>query len=59
MAPKRPCGRGLIARNVGDLIILSPPLILTGDQIDDLAQTLNAAIRTVMEDLRRESLWSG
>ncbi len=51
--------RGLIARNVGDLIILSPPLILTGEQIDDLAQTLHAAIRTVMEDLRRESLWSG
>ena len=51
--------RGLIARNVGDLIILSPPLILTGEQIDELAQTLHAAIRSVMEDLRRESLWDG
>ena len=51
--------RGLIARNVGDIIILSPPLILTRDQIEDLAGTLNAAIRSVMDDLRRERLWSG
>ena len=49
--------RGLVARNVEDMIILSPPLIITADQIDLLAQTLHAAIEAVMEDLKRDRLW--
>ena len=49
--------RGLVARNVEDMIILSPPLTMTADQIDWLAKTLHAAIEAVMEDLKRERLW--
>lgn len=49
--------RGLVARNVEDMIILSPPLIMAADQIDLLAQTLHTAIEAVMDDLKRERLW--
>ena len=43
--------RGLIARNVGDFIILSPPLILTKEQIDWVADTLRSSILKVMDVL--------
>ncbi len=48
---------GLIARNVGDYIILSPPLILDMGQIDWLVDTLETAIRRTVDDLAREQLW--
>ena len=43
--------RGLIARNVGDFIILSPPLVLTKEQIDWVADTLRSSILKVMDVL--------
>ena len=49
--------RGLIARNVGDLVVLSPPLILTMEQIDSLVEILHAAIEEATAGLRREGLW--
>lgn len=49
--------RGAVARNVEDVIILSPPLIMTEDEIDLLAGILHTAIKSVMEDLKRERLW--
>ena len=43
--------RGLIARNIGDFIILSPPLTLTKEQIDCIVDTLRASILSVMDEL--------
>ncbi len=43
--------RGLIARNVGDFIILSPPLTLTREQIDRVVDTLRSSILKIMDDL--------
>ena len=50
--------RGVIARNVDDLIILSPPLIMSRDQIDILTRTLGEAIQEATQELRREGLWN-
>jgi adenosylmethionine-8-amino-7-oxononanoate aminotransferase len=49
--------RGLIVRPLGHLNILSPPLIVTDAQIEEIAQTLRGAIRETMDDLVREGLW--
>lgn len=48
---------GLIARNVGDFIILSPPLIITQEQIDWLVAALARGITATVADLVREGLW--
>ena len=42
--------RGLIARNVGDFIILSPPLILSKEQIDQVVDTLRLSVLSVMDE---------
>ena len=44
--------QGLIARNIGDFIILSPPLILTKEQIDWMVGTLRVSILKVMDELK-------
>ena len=50
--------RGLLVRPIGRFNVLSPPLILTTDQIDWLVDTLRAGIEEVMAGLEREGLWS-
>ncbi len=50
--------RGLLVRPIGRLNVLSPPLILTTEQIDWLVDTLRAGIEEVMAGLEREGLWS-
>ena len=49
--------RGVLVRPIAHLNVLSPPLILTREQIDVLVSTLREAIVEVMDDLRREKLW--
>ncbi len=51
--------RGAIVRPLGHLNVLSPPLILTRSQIDDLVEILRASIEATADDLVREGLWSG
>ncbi len=51
--------RGLIVRPLGHLNILSPPLILTTDQIDQIGDILRQSIKEVMDDLVREGVWKG
>ena len=41
------------------MCVLSPPLIITKAQIDDLVGILRRGIENAMLDLRREGLWSG
>jgi putrescine aminotransferase len=49
--------RGLIVRPIGHLNVISPPLILTRDQIDELVDILGKSIRATADDLVREGLW--
>ena len=49
--------RGVLVRPIGHLNVLSPPLILTREQIDTLVSVLRESIVEVMDDLTREGLW--
>ena len=49
--------RGLIVRPIGHLNVISPPLIMTRHQIDELVAILGASIRATADDLVREGLW--
>jgi len=49
--------RGLIVRPIGHLNVISPPLIMTREQIDELVSILAASIRATADDLVREGLW--
>lgn len=46
--------RGLIVRPLGHINVLSPTLILTTDQIDELVDKLRASIVEVVDDLVRD-----
>jgi adenosylmethionine-8-amino-7-oxononanoate aminotransferase len=48
--------RGLIVRPVGHLNVISPPLILTRDGIDELVDILKASIEATADDLVREGI---
>ncbi|NQY87755.1 MAG: aminotransferase [Colwellia sp.] len=45
---------GLIVRPIGNLIVLSPPLIITKDQIDDLTEIIRKSMLIVIEDLTKD-----
>jgi adenosylmethionine-8-amino-7-oxononanoate aminotransferase len=49
--------RGLIVRPIGHLNVISPPLILSRDRIDELVDILGASIRATADDRVREGLW--
>lgn len=49
--------QGVIARNVGDYIILSPPLTITREHIDTIVSTLDTSIAEVSDDLIRDGIW--
>jgi adenosylmethionine-8-amino-7-oxononanoate aminotransferase len=51
--------RGVFVRPVDHLNVISPPLILTRDQIETIAGTLRESILATMDDLVREGLWKG
>ncbi|HEY4165067.1 MAG TPA: aminotransferase [Dongiaceae bacterium] len=50
--------KGLMARPMGHLIVLSPPLVITRSQIDQTVELLRQGIREVTDDLTREGLWT-
>jgi putrescine---pyruvate transaminase len=47
---------GLFVRPIGHLDVLSPPLIMTKQEVDFVADTLGAAIRKVTDELVREKV---
>ena len=49
--------RGVLVRPIAHLNVLSPPLILTREQIDTLVSVLRESIVEVMGDLIRDGLW--
>jgi adenosylmethionine-8-amino-7-oxononanoate aminotransferase len=50
--------KGLLVRPLGHLDIMSPPLIMTREQCNDLVDTLRDAITEVTHELRREGFVS-
>jgi adenosylmethionine-8-amino-7-oxononanoate aminotransferase len=48
--------RGLIVRPIGNLSVLSPALILTEDQIDEIVAILDASLRATISDLTRDGV---
>ena len=50
---------GLIVRPLINMCVMSPPLIITRAQIDDLAAALRTGIERAMEEVRGEGLWRG
>lgn len=48
--------RGVLVRPIAHLNVLSPPLILTRDQIDRLVSVLRESIEEVVDDLTRDGL---
>lgn len=41
------------------MCVMSPPLVITGEQVDDMVAILREGISRTMDDLRREGLWRG
>jgi adenosylmethionine-8-amino-7-oxononanoate aminotransferase len=50
---------GLLVRPLINMCVMSPPLIITEAQIDDMVSILREGISRTMEDLRREGVWNG
>ena len=50
---------GLIVRPIVHLNIMSPPLVITREQIDETVAILRRSIEEVQQELRREGLWQG
>ncbi len=50
---------GLLVRPLINMCVMSPPLIITRAQVDDLVAILREGIVRTMDDLRREGLWRG
>jgi adenosylmethionine-8-amino-7-oxononanoate aminotransferase len=50
---------GLLVRPLINMCVMSPPLIITRDQIDDMVAILREGISRTMDDLRREGVWRG
>ena len=48
---------GLIVRPIGHLNVMSPPLVITRDEVDFIVDALDRAIRDVSNDLTREAAW--
>jgi len=48
---------GLIVRPLINMCVMSPPLIITRTQIDELVSILRQGIERAMDDVRREGLW--
>ena len=48
---------GLLVRPLINMCVMSPPLIITREQVDELVDKLRQGIEAAMEDVRREGLW--
>lgn len=47
---------GLIVRNIGDIIVLSPPLIITKEQVDSIVTILHQSINNTIQDFSKEKI---
>ena len=46
--------RGLIIRPLGNMVVMSPPLVLTQEQIQEMTAVLRDSISAVIEDLKKD-----
>lgn len=49
---------GLIVRPLINMCVISPPLIITEEEVDTLVALLRKGIERATDDIRREGLWS-
>ena len=49
---------GLIVRPLFNTCVMSPSLIITKEQIDDLVSILRKGIELATDDIKKEGLWS-
>ena len=49
---------GLLVRPLVNMCVMSPPLIITKAQIDEMVSVLRQGIEKAMEDVEREGLWN-
>lgn len=49
---------GLLVRPIINMCVMSPPLTINRNQIDDMVDILDRGIRATMDDLTREGLWN-
>jgi adenosylmethionine-8-amino-7-oxononanoate aminotransferase len=50
---------GLLVRPLINMCVMSPPLVITKEQVDDLVAILREGISRTMDDLRKEGVWRG
>jgi adenosylmethionine-8-amino-7-oxononanoate aminotransferase len=50
---------GLLVRPLINMCVMSPPLVITREQIDDMVRILREGISRTMDDLRKEGVWQG
>ncbi|OCW57673.1 aminotransferase [Hoeflea olei] len=50
---------GLLLRPLVHMCVMSPPLVITREQIDTMADILHEGISRTMRDLRAEGIWNG
>jgi adenosylmethionine-8-amino-7-oxononanoate aminotransferase len=50
---------GLLVRPMYNMSVMSPPLTITREQIDEMVGILRRGIERAMEDVRREGIWNG
>ena len=50
---------GPLVRPLINMCVMSPPLVITREQVDDMVSILREGISRTMDDLRREGLWQG
>jgi putrescine aminotransferase len=50
---------GLLVRPLINICVLSPPLIITRDQVDELVEALRKGLNKALEDLREQGIWQG
>lgn len=50
---------GVIVRPIPNVLAISPPLILTTEEVDELVDAMERSIPSVAAELRQEEVWSG
>ena len=50
---------GLLVRPLVHMCVMSPPLVISREQIDTMAGILHEGISRTMRDLRQEGIWQG
>ena len=50
---------GLLVRPLIHMCVMSPPIVITREEIDEMASILREGISRTMDDLRTEGIWNG